>query len=350
MNTRHKYNYEKINGIFFFADLIDSLECGNYLTAEDYNELLCRYQNHFWNIISEMNMYAQFSNIRNAEINVSGDGVSLFFPEHKEYNDIHSLISLGIDFKTKWLLSEFNINRITDGKPPIDISVGLNMGPVMKGPRSGWSEHDGLIENHRISMEGFPISIAKRFETFGREGKFSRIIVGQPIVDYSIENYLPYQFHSHGLIKIKGLSQGIPIYELKTCLNSPLAFMNIGDIDTFFNNVRKIVRTNYRNPWYCLWISDLLSSNRRYSEASEYINLVLNYDKNNAQAYLLLSEAAQWSGKIIIAIEYLEKSIELGGKGFLKIAESDIAFFESVLRFNNYKSMVNHPNWKYSKK
>jgi class 3 adenylate cyclase len=322
MNENIQINYEKINGIFFFADLIDSLECGNYLTAEKYNELLCLYQNHFWRIVSNLDVYAQLSDMRSAEINVSGDGVSFFFPGPE---NIGSLIELAIDLKTTWLLSDFNINRIEDGKIPIDISVGLNMGPVMRGPRSGWSENDGWIDNFKIGMEGFPISIAKRFETFGREGSFSRIIVGQPVLDYCLEKAFPDQFHSHGLIKIKGLSQGIPAYELKTCWNSPLAFIHIDNYDKFFNKVMKIVRTNPKNSWYYLWISDLLSDHRKYAEADNYIKLALKYDSNNAQAYSLLSEASLWNEDYGSAKSYLQKSINIGGIGFYEYAKSSIA-------------------------
>lgn len=323
MNEKPKINYEKINGIFFFADLIDSLECANYLTAEDYNELLCLYQNHFWRIVSNLDVYAQFMDIRSAEINVSGDGVSFFFPGPE---NIGSLISLAIDLKTTWLLSDFNINRIEDGKLPIDISIGLNMGPIMRGPRSGWSKNDGWIDNFKIGMEGFPISIAKRFENFGREGYFSRIIVGQPILDYCIEKAFPDQFHSHGLIKIKGLSQGIPAYELKTCWNSPLSVLHFDNNEEFFNKVKKIVRTNPKNPWYYLWISDLLSYHRKYNEAESYIKLALKFDTDNAQAFSLLCEAALWNEDYNLAKSHLLKSVKVGGVGFHEYAKFAIAY------------------------
>jgi class 3 adenylate cyclase len=331
MAKDNKQNYERLEGMFLFADLVGSMECANYYSPEDYNTLLTQFHDHFWNTISSLDGYAYFKDLGSGEIRAAGDEVSLFLPARE---NIATILSVALVFKASWLISDTNLSRIKDGKPPIDVAIGINMGPIVKGPRSGWSRENGLLKDFGFGMEGLAISLAKRLETFGREGLFSRIMVGQTVADYLLRNRMPYQFHPHGKIGIKGFSQGIPIYELKTCW-SYMLFYRGHKPEGFSEKIERVMGTDPTNAWYYLWMADSLALDREYKTADRFAYLALKYDRDNAQACLIRAEAALWSQDYKVAKDYFNQAVQLGGDGFVRSASSDIAF-DGQKRFKEF--------------
>jgi tetratricopeptide (TPR) repeat protein len=102
------------------------------------------------------------------EWSIRGDEVCIILYTN-EQQDALRVLELAILLKVAWLVSNYNEERIKNYKPPIEIGIGINTGPVIV------FEQDG--EKEKFKAEGYAINVAKRVETHSRDGHYSRIMV-----------------------------------------------------------------------------------------------------------------------------------------------------------------------------
>jgi hypothetical protein len=104
-------------------------------------------------------------------------------------------------------LSESNKEKINSGKHTSDIAVGIHFGQA-------WINKTG---NNKYQPEGYAINLTKRIESHSREGAFTHIYLSEAAYDklYPLTDKTPYTFDLPRLIKPKGISPGINIFEVK---------------------------------------------------------------------------------------------------------------------------------------
>jgi hypothetical protein len=122
-------------------------------------------------------------------------------------DDIDTAITIALDIKRRWLLSESNKEKINSGKHTSDIAVGINFGQA-------WINKIG---NNKYQPEGYAINLTKRIESHSREGAFTHIYLSEAAYEklYLLTDETPYTFDLPRLIKPKGIPTGINVFEVK---------------------------------------------------------------------------------------------------------------------------------------
>jgi class 3 adenylate cyclase len=192
-----------------FVDIVDSIELANYWDVDRYNDFINEFQ---FKMLSGIALWKH--DIR--EIELSGDELVVFFVSKKNTTrDVIDALDLATFLKILWYTTNTNRKRIKEGKKILDLGVGISTGKVMLDNRPYKQSIKKLIDK-RKTLEGFAISLAKRIENFSRQGKYSRIMLGHSSITELSKVHHHYEFEYHGLQKLKGLAQEIPIFELKS--------------------------------------------------------------------------------------------------------------------------------------
>ena len=144
----------------------------------------------------------------NCQFRAVGDEIRVFLYSGNEDADTNYLAEIAIRLKLRWLFCEFNKTRVKQNKPPEELAIGINTGPV-------------IIEEN--NPEGFSINVGKRIEGECRNGTQCRILAHANSVNYiqafqrkpnariSSEMFFSDVWTFSG----KGIAQEIPIRELK---------------------------------------------------------------------------------------------------------------------------------------
>jgi class 3 adenylate cyclase len=202
--------------VILFADIVGCLEISNYETLEKYNRILRQFKLLFERITNKykQEFYAPHENIDFKSQVRGNEGCLIIFRKIPEEANpdlwadvLDTAISIALDIKRRWMLSEFNKERIGTEKHTSDIAVGIHFGQV-------WINKKG---NNKYQPEGYAINLTKKIESHSREGAFTHIYLSEaayeklnPLIDKT-----PYTFDLPHLIKSKGTSPDINVFEVK---------------------------------------------------------------------------------------------------------------------------------------
>lgn len=202
--------------VIIFADIVGCSEISNHEKIFKYNQIVQTFQNLFK--ATSNKFYEKFySSLDRTHFKpqVRGDEGSLmiFRKDSKPTNldlwadDVDTAINIALELKRKWLLCWYNQERILAGQLPSDISIGIHFGKA-------WINFTAEKE---YQPEGYAINLTKRIENHSREGVFTHIDISEAACDrlYFLTDEMTYTFADPRLIKPKGISQGINVFEVK---------------------------------------------------------------------------------------------------------------------------------------
>jgi len=202
--------------VILFADIVGCAEMSNYEPLEKYNKILRQFKLLFERITNKykQEFYAFHENIDFKSQVRGNEGCLMIFRRAPEKvspdllaNDIDTAISIALDLKRRWILSESNKERIGTEKHTSDIAVGIYFGQA-------WINKMG---NNEYQPEGYAINLTKRIESHSREGAFTHICLSETAYEklYPLTDKTPYTFDLPHLIKPKGIPTGINVFEVK---------------------------------------------------------------------------------------------------------------------------------------
>lgn len=244
--------------VILFADLMNSTDYANILPGKSYALLLDEYHSLAQHVTRDL------KNSGKAVVSVKGDELCLFLRVRKYKEEITETLLdaveigltkesndeleggtgkvaqlrnvLGMDqeefeewirqraedeavrdafntargLKFLWLVSEFNRERVKEGRPIEHVAVGINLGEV----------HVLTGEDGEERFEGPQISFGKRMESFSREGRFTRIVVGPPVYRVAEERSMRIYWEEHPIKvrdeRFKGILQPTSVYEVNS--------------------------------------------------------------------------------------------------------------------------------------
>ena len=202
---------EKVTSTTLFVDIMDSMEIANYWNTRKYRNFLNEFQR-----LMQHGICLWKRGIR--QIKFAGDELVVFYSSKNIEDDIVNAIQLANTLKIMWYVSEPNRKRIKEGKKILDLGIGINTGDVTYECGPIVKELTKFIQRKK-TFEGLPISLAKRIESFSRHGRYSRIMVGNRTRAELDKLYHYYEYETMGLQQFKGMSQKVPVFELKSCYN-----------------------------------------------------------------------------------------------------------------------------------
>ncbi len=202
--------------VILFAGIVGCSEISNDEPLEKYNKILRQFKSLFRELTNKYKKnFNAFPDTIDFKSQVRGNEgyLIIFRKDPKEESPdlwagaIDTAITIALDLKRRWLLSEYNKERISTGKPTSDIAVGIHFGQV-------WINK---ISNNEYQPEGYAINLTKRIESHSREGAFTHIYLSEAAYDklYPLTNKTPYTFDLLRLIKHKDIFPGFNVFEVK---------------------------------------------------------------------------------------------------------------------------------------
>jgi len=231
--------YTNIHASILFADLEHSVLLSSTENPKDYQQLINAAQSVMLELVETLRQQG----MPVGEFCVAGDQLALFFYDEDEIRRNWLLdgppalqgearstlvaecrkanealafcpLSAAIQLKTLWLSQEFNLQRVREHRAPLSLGMGIHFGRVFLCTRP-----DG-----RRRIEGYCVNLAKRIESYSRNGQYSRIMLSQEahnIIRGSIKKHtmlrqrIFFAEHQVGLELLKGVTRSQPVYELK---------------------------------------------------------------------------------------------------------------------------------------
>ena len=204
--------------IIMFVDIMGASEVSNHKSLKQYWEFVNKFQDLFRRVcdkhIGELYEGEDLDFIQHTE---RGDeGLLMFYRPTNQAGisaDIDTAIHIALELKREWLCLEENSDRITkSGLLPVNLAVGIHVGrtflekkPPTDANRGGWLP------------EGYAINLAKRVESYSRQGRFTHIFLSESAHGYlnSLPDEKLYLFDSPQVFSPKGISRDVRVYEVK---------------------------------------------------------------------------------------------------------------------------------------
>ena len=192
--------------IILFVDVVGCSEISNHLDLKDYNHFISIFQRFFKDVCEsyKKEVYEEHDFFQSEPRGDEGC-LQIFVSKNKNESlagDIDVAITIALDLKRRWLMTEYNQKRIEQGLLPADLAIGIHFGQV-------------YVKNNKA--EGYTINLAKRIESASREGKFTHILLSESAhgqLDYL--NYEKiYKFDQPSIKKTEGISHAIQAVEIK---------------------------------------------------------------------------------------------------------------------------------------
>ncbi len=130
-----------------------------------------------------------------------GDAVMAFFGAPLAQED-HAARAVRSGLMMRKLVEEWNVERATQGLPPVRIRVGINSGPAVVG-------NVGTEKRVDYTVLGTSVNIASRLES--GVAKPGDVVVSQNTFDRLHEDF---QTEALGEFSLKGLQQKMPVYRV----------------------------------------------------------------------------------------------------------------------------------------
>jgi class 3 adenylate cyclase len=299
--------------VVLFVDVVDSAELSNVLSYEQYDEFISDFQQVAKKILSDNlinNPEYSLAKPPCWEATIRGDELCVILYSGNESDlpetsrrDVKTAMRLAIEMKRKWLSSERNIERVIDNKSPIHISIGINAGYVIV------NKHHRISSGRKLEQiltgEGFAINLAKRIEGHSRTGKYSKIFVGRSVFNILSVNY-QIAFDDASMVQFKGISQTIPVYEVKS-------FGHVEDAEfkpkleaEEMQIFEKVIEQNPHDLWVLFDLAHQYYDNADFGGAAEKCKLAIDIDPAFSPAYIFLGRAFYRDYRDEEALHYLE--------------------------------------------
>jgi tetratricopeptide (TPR) repeat protein len=232
-------NYTNIYCAIIFADLENSVQMSRILSPADYDELVDIFQEAMLRTVGELRKQLGLAGI---EFSVAGDQLALFLydeasvkrnflldrepklggaerdlivNDYRQSNEnlAYNAALAAVYLKNSWLTTPINVERVVQHREPYGLAIGVHFGKVFLRNRP-----DG-----RRRLEGYALNMAKRIESFSRQGRFSRIMFSKDaaniisgLVRGLIQGRQRVFFHRHQVDEeiLKGLGR-TEVFELK---------------------------------------------------------------------------------------------------------------------------------------
>jgi class 3 adenylate cyclase len=202
--------------VILFTDIVGCSKISSHETLENYNKILQQFKTLFEKITGKQKHVLHDSrNNVNLQSQVRGNEGCLMISRTTpgEVNpdlwadDINTAITIALDLKRRWLLSEYNKERIDSGKIISDIAVGIHFGQA-------WINKVG---DNEYRPEGYAINLTKKIESHSQEGVYTHIYISAAAYNRlsPLTDEWTYSFDVPRLINLKGNSQGINVFEVK---------------------------------------------------------------------------------------------------------------------------------------
>lgn len=244
------------NATILFVDVIGCSEISNYSSLKRYNEIITMFQKCFYTVCDyyKTKVYGENEQSFNREARGDEGCLKIYVGKTPDSlaRDIDVAITIALDLKRLWLLTEYNKDRIDQGLLPIDLAAGIHFGQV-------YVQGD--------NAEGYTINLAKRIESHSREGSFSHIIVSESAQGqlHFLKDEQIYKFGQPFTIKAKNIAQAVRVFEIEhhflptdfedTIYYEPeeisMVFQKRDDknIDVIKSRIKKAYEMNPTNPW-----------------------------------------------------------------------------------------------------
>ncbi len=286
-----KESQEKM-GVILFADLINSATLADILSIEEYVKIINQFHGEAKESYKDIFGKYPAEGLNDNKIYSSvGDEIMLIITydnsnnkyENFENNDddknaILDILRFSRLIKTRWHLISYNQERIKQGKRPLEVGIGINIG-------------SGNVDKKRSSGNflGYAVVLAKRIESNSREGSYSKIMLSRYAYQKALDADAHVSFNFINQENLKGLLEKEPICEIKSFLgysywdqikplwDNPQKFFNIYKFDTF-------------NIWLGIEIAIALYYRCAFSEALEILKKVEAAAPNSTICFMLQAE------------------------------------------------------------
>lgn len=268
-----------------FVDLINSTDFASVMGLQEYAEYVDSFQQlgeeqcRFFFQELHSNYYPNGG--VDYGISAVGDELTVFLHTPNSRNDVYQLICLAIALKCAWLSMPRNLERTRQGLPATQLAVGIHFGKV-------WATR----AEEGFKTTGFAISLAKRTETFSRQGERFRIFVtdtAYKLINRRIRNLM---FGPRQLTEMKGILVPIGIYEVHESFVNPVKRLAPQFREGFLQTALQALETNTFDLWIhsCLQVASEAEHGCVTDVAFELCRQLLNIDPRNAVALYYLAQ------------------------------------------------------------
>lgn len=198
-----------------FADLAGCSEISNNVRVSEYNKIIREFHKISYDL--RESILSDYSPDE-IEFKVSGDEVCIILhsgkpfshdkePPEENERDVGDALRFAVAIKLKWLMSNYNIERMKNRLNPRNLGIGIHSGIVV---------YDENPSGTAKSSEGYAINLGKRIESASRTGKGWQIFLSEP-VKIVLENISKdFKFDEREYLhEFKGISTPPVIHELK---------------------------------------------------------------------------------------------------------------------------------------
>jgi tetratricopeptide (TPR) repeat protein len=295
---------DKVTATILFVDIMDSMEMANYWDTRKYGDFLNEFQR-----IMQRGICIWETGIR--QVKLAGDELVVFYCSKDIAEDILNAIQLANTLKILWYVSYTNRKRVKEGKKILDLGIGINTGDVTHEHRPVVKKLEKLLPR-RKTFEGLPISLAKRIESFSRQGRYSRIMVGHRTKAELNKLYHHYECESMGLQQLKGMSQEIPVFELKTCYSLEGEILaELPDLGWAITQLERIKVFDPSNVWLLMTLIDIYRNKKSYKRVEKLCREAIAVDDSVSNIHHELGVSLHEQKKYEEALKHFDTAINL---------------------------------------
>jgi len=199
--------------VIMFVDIMGASEVSNHKNLEDYFNFVNEFQAMFYDVCSRyIARWYPEDDKKFIRRFVRGDeGLLLMFRNTDAMgvaSDVDAAINIALELKREWVCRRENRDRIMKaGLLPINLAIGIHVGKT----------HLECGEDDKWNSEGYAINLAKKVESFSREGRFTHIFLSEAAHGYLsfLADEVLYMFDDSQVFSDKGLSRDMRAYEVK---------------------------------------------------------------------------------------------------------------------------------------
>lgn len=197
--------------VVLFADIMGCSEVANHKDLAAYNNFLAEFHRMFRDVTEDHKTTWYLPNEQDyfKAIPQGDEGCLMIFVPSKgdRSGDVDTAINVALDLKRRWLLSDDNKHRITQGLLPTNLAIGIHLGMAYVN-----DDPDGSYR-----PEGYAINLTKRIEGRSREGHFTNIYVSEAAKNelHRLTEEPTYTFDKPRSFQPKGISRDVRVFELK---------------------------------------------------------------------------------------------------------------------------------------
>jgi class 3 adenylate cyclase len=262
-------------------------------------------------------------------------------PSDPDSMDVHDAIYAALRFarhlKLEWLMSDRNVARIRSNKRPLDLGIGINVGPI----QFRQERPEG-----RPTPEGHAIVLAKRVETESRRGHHTNIMLSRNAYQKAIEAEARVSFTEIQELDLKGFSHKEYAVEMK----SFLGYIYWDPVDALWSNLQKSIEL-FNHDCFNIWLGIEIAVAQYYRmefwPAIRTLEKVLTADPGFAYALMLQGEcyfnlSLRTQRDLESQALFFHNADELMGRA-IELDPSEDAYLQRGLMLMSWAERQRHP-------